>query len=215
MQIWKYTWLFTLIPLITGAVYFHKLNTSHRFLYFFVVTGVATELVVQYLKHFTEIKNNMPVGHTYISVSFIFIALFYLYELKGFINKKVIAGIILLFIIFSITNIIFFQSYYDYPSTTGAITALFLVVFSILLFSKIMTEGKIKYLSQSSLIWINTAVLINYAGNFFFYILFNMLLDYSTEFITKTLQFFKVLYVLFYVLLAAGLWKAGTRKTTH
>jgi hypothetical protein len=78
-----------------------------------------------------------------------------------------------------------------------------------------MTEGKIKYLSQSSLIWINTAVLINYAGNFFFYILFNMLLDYSTEFITKTLQFFKILYVLFYVLLAAGLWKAGTRKTTH
>jgi hypothetical protein len=202
--------LSTFLPFITGAVYFRKLNISHRFLYFFVVTGFVTELIVQYMKIFTEIKNNMPLGHLYISVSFIFIAIFYLHELKEYVNKKVIAGIIILFEVFSILNILFFQSYYDYPSVTGATSALILVVLSILLFSKIMSEGKIKQLSQSSLIWINTAVLIYYAGNFFFYVLFNLILNYSTDFIFKILNFFKILYVLFYGMLAVGFRKAAT-----
>jgi hypothetical protein len=163
------------------------------------------------MKIFTEIKNNMPLGHLYISVSFIFIAIFYLHELKEYVNKKVIAAIIILFELLSILNILFFQSYFDYPSITGATGALILVVFSILLFSKIMSEGKIKHLSQSSLIWINTAVLIYYAGNFFFYILFNMILNYSKEFIFTILNFFKILYVLFYGMLAIGFWKAATK----
>ncbi len=154
----------------------------------------------------------MPLGHIYISLSFVFIAIFYLHELKGYIYKKAITGVIILFEVFSIVNIIFFQSYYDYPSATGATSALFLVVFSILLFSKIMTEGKIKILSQSSLIWINTAVLIYYSGNFFFYILFNLILEFSVDFINITLNFFKILYALFYCLLAVGFWKAGTMQ---
>lgn len=212
MLIWKYTWMFSIVPFILGSVYFHKLNTSHRFLYFFVVTGVATEIISQYLRKFTEIYNNMPLGHLYISLSFIFVAIFYFHELKGFINKKALMGVIISFIIFSILNLIFFQSYYDYPSTTGATSALILVVFSILLFSKIMTEGTIKILSKSSIIWINTAILINYAGNFFFYILFNLMLVHAREYIHSTLNFFKIMYILFYFLLAAGFWKAGTNQ---
>jgi hypothetical protein len=212
MSIWKYTWLSTLLPFIIGAVYFRKLNISHRFLYFFVVTGFITELLTQYLRYFTQLQNNMPLGHIYISLSFIFMAVFYLHELKGYINRKVITGVIFSYVIFSIVNIIFFQSYFDYPSTTGAISALILVVFSILLFSKIMKEGKIKILSQSSVIWINTAVLIYYAGSFFFFTLFNLILKYSAHFIYVSLYLFKVLHVLFYLSLAIGLWKAGTNK---
>ncbi|MFW6371758.1 MAG: hypothetical protein ACOC10_11210 [Bacteroidota bacterium] len=212
MQSWKYTWFSIFIPVIVGAVFYRKLNISHRYLYFFILIGFFTELITKYLRYFTEVKNNMPVGHMYISLSFIFIAIFYLHELKGYLNQKVIAFIIILFGLFSILNILFLQSYYDYPSVAGATSALILVLFSILLFSKIMNEGKIKHLSQSSLIWINTAVLIYYSGNFFFYILFNLILNHSIEFINKTLNFFKILYVIFYFLLAMGLWKAGTRK---
>lgn len=211
MPIWKYFWLFSFLPFISGTVFFRKLNISHRFLYFFAVTGVVTEIIAQYLRSYTEVNNNMPLGHTYITLSFIFIAMFYFYELKGHINKRIIPGIIIVFVIFSIINIFYFQSYYDYPSATGATSALILVVFSILLFSSIMAEGKIKHLSHSSLIWINTAVLIYYAGNFFFYILFNLILNHSTDFINKTLNFFKILYAIFYCLLAVGFWKAGTK----
>ena len=211
MSIWKFTSLSILFPVITGAVFFRRLSISHRYLYFFVLTGFITETIAFYLKYFTGIKNNMPVGHTYISLSFVFIAMFYLHELQGYVNKKVIAGTTIVFVLFSILNVLFFQSYFDYPSLTAAISALILVVLSILLFSKVMTEGKIKHLSQSSLIWINTAVLIYYAGSFFYNILFNLMLSYSTVFLIKALSFFKILYVTFYFLLTIGFWKAGTK----
>ena len=214
MLFWKHTWLFIFLPLISGTIFYTKLSTSHRYLYLFTVIGVISELISQYLRIFTDTKNNMPLGHIYISISFIFIAIFYLHEFKGYIKNRLIVTIIILFEILSIINIIFFQSYYDYPSTTGATSALILVVFAILMFSKIMSEGKIKTLSQASLIWINTAVLFYYAGNFFFYILFNLILNYSTGFISKTINFFKILYALFYFLLATGFWKAGRWQTT-
>jgi hypothetical protein len=214
MVIWKVTWLSVFLPVICGAIFYRKLSISHRFLYFFVITGFITELLTQYLRYFTPLQNNMPLGHIYISLSFIFIAIFYLHELKGYINKKAVTGIIVSYVIFSIVNLIFFQSYFDYPSTTGAISALILVVFSILLFSKIMKEGRIKILSQSSVIWINTAVLIFYAGSFFFFTLFNLILKYSTHFIYISLYLFKALYVLFYLALTIGFWKAGTKQAS-
>ncbi len=208
MLINKFLWYSIFIPLLAGTFYFRRLNLSHKYLYGFVITGVCTEITSRILKMVLEIKNNMPLGHVYISVSFIFIALFYLHELKGFIKKKIIIWTIVIFELFSILNVIFFQSYYSYPSITGAASALFLVVFAILLFTRIMIEGKIKKLSQSSLIWINSAVLIYYSGNFFFYILYNYILSYSQEFIIRALNFFTLLYLLFYVFIAIGFLKA-------
>lgn len=215
MLINKVLWYSIFIPLVVGAIYFRRLNLSHKYLYGFVITGVLTEVISRIMKNILEVKNNMPLGHSYISVSFIFIAIFYLYELKGFINQKIIMWIIIVFELFSILNVIYFQSYYSYPSITGAASALFLVAFAILLFTRIMVEGRIKILSQSSLIWINSAVLIYYAGNFFFYILYNFILNYSRDFIIRALNFFAILYLLFYILIAIGFWKAGTNQRTY
>lgn len=204
----KILWYSIFFPFVLGSFYYPRLRFSHKMLYGFICVGVLTELSSRFLKKVFEIKNNMPLGHLYISISFIFIALFYLLELKGFLNRKIIIATIILFEFFSILNVTFFQSYYSYPSITGATSALILVAFSIILFTKIIVEGKIKILSQSSLIWINTAVLIYYAGNFFFYVLYNFILSYSREFTIQTLYFFAVLNFIFYALIAFGIWKA-------
>ncbi len=156
----------------------------------------------------------MPLGHLYISISFIFLALFYMHELKGLINKKIILAIIILFELFCLTNVILFQSYLSYPSVPGALSALILVTFAVFLFASILREGKIKKLSDSSLIWINSAVLLYFSGNFFFYTLYNFILNYSSEFLFRVLDFFRILNAVFYILIAIGLWKAGQQKQT-
>jgi hypothetical protein len=209
MNLSKYVWWVIFIPLIVGGIYYTKLSRSHKYIYWFIVFGTFIEIINKLLRKFLHIKNNMPLGHFYITVSFIFLALFFLFELKNFVSKKVIAGIIILFVLFSLYIILFIQSYLDYPSISGAVSALLLVSFSILLYANVMREGKIKVLSDSSLIWINSAVLIYYSGNFFFYILFNLFLQYSREFLIKTLNFFSILNFIFYILLAVGLYKAG------
>ena len=183
-------------------------------MYWFIVVGTLTELTNKALKKMFEIKNNMPLGHFYISLSFIFLALFYLYELENFINKKFIIAIIVLYEIFCLYNVFFFQGHLAYPSLPGALSALLLVTFAILKFANIMKEGKIQVLADSSVIWINSAVLLYFASNFFFYSLYNFILSYSREFLLRVLNFFLILNVIFYVLIAIGLWKAGKQKQT-
>lgn len=212
MALNKFLWAFIFLPLIIGFFQYKKLNKSHRFLYGFIILGTLTELGNKTIKEFFVIKNNMPLGHLYISLSFIFLALFYMCELKGLINKKIIIAIIILYELFCLQNVILFQSHLSYPSIPGAISALLLITFAIFLFANILRESKIRVLSESSLIWINSAVLLYYSGNFFFYTLYNFILSYSNEFLFRTLDFFRILNAIFYILIAIGLWKAGRKK---
>jgi hypothetical protein len=214
MALNKFIWAIIFIPLVVGLFHYKKLTRSHRFLYWFIVVGTLTELANKTLKEIFVMKNNMPLGHLYISISFIFLALFYLFELKSFINKKIIIAVIILYELFCLHNVIFFQSHLAFPSLPGAISSLLLVAFSVLLFAYIMREGEIQVLTDSSLIWINSAVLLYFAGNFFYYSLFNLMLNYSHEFLIRTFIFFSILNSIFYILIAIGLWKAAQRKQT-
>lgn len=214
MSLTKILWLFIFIPLVVGFIQFKKLTISHRFLYGFIVFGTLTELVNKISREIFVIENNMPLGHLYISVSFLFLALFYLYELKNLINKKILIAIIILYEFFCLYNVIQFKNHFSYPSVPGALSALILVSFAILLFTNIMRESKIQALEDSSLIWINSAVLLYFAGNFFFYTLYNFILSNSHQFLIQIIDFFRILNVIFYVLIAIGLWKAGKQKQT-
>jgi hypothetical protein len=214
MMLNKYVWYIIFLPLVVGGMYYTRLRKSHKFLYWFIVCGTLTEITSKLLRKLLHVKNNMPLGHFYITASFILLALFFLYELKDFINKKVIGGIIALYVLFSAYNILFIQSHLAFPSISGALSALLLVSFAILLYANVMREGKIKVLSESSVIWINSAVLIYYSGNFFFYMLYNFILHYSREFLIRTLNFFAILILFFYIMISIGFYKAGKNKYT-
>jgi hypothetical protein len=154
----------------------------------------------------------MPLGHIYIPVSFLLASLFCSTRLKGFISEKIIAGITVIFILFSTVNSFFIQSYYSFPSYSGAIGALILIGFSILLFARIMAEANIKKLANEPAVWINSGILIYYTSNFFFYILYNILLENSVEFLLQTIFIFNIFYVIFYILIAIGFWKSKSYK---
>ncbi len=71
-----------------------------------------------------------------------------------------------------------------------------------------MLEAKIMKLADEPLIWINTALLIYFTGNLFFYILFNVILEASRAFSKITVQYYSGLMALFYILIAIGFFKA-------
>lgn len=215
MVLSKFIWAVIFLPFFVGLIQYKKLTRSHKFLFYFIVAGTLTELTNKALKQFFVIKSNMPLGHLYISISFIFLALFYLYELKNFIDKKIIIATIVLFELFSLHNVILFQSHMKFPSVPGAVSSVLMITLAILLFANIMRESNIKVLSDSSLVWINSAIILYYSGNFFYYTLFNFILSYSREFMDRTFVFFAILNSIFYILIAIGLWKAGQTKATR
>ncbi len=78
-----------------------------------------------------------------------------------------------------------------------------------------MVDAKIGQLSKESLIWINTGILIYYSGNLFYYILFNLFLDYSHEFLKSIGIYVISLNALFYILIAIGFWKVKKGDVTR
>jgi len=206
MHIYKFSWIVIFIPLILGLIKYKQLDKSLKIVFYFVLFGTATEVFTKIYSTFF-FKNTMPIGHVYITLSFLIMGLFYFNELKAYVNKKIIVGLIFLFEIFSVINVIFIQSIFDFANITGAIGAMILFLFSIVLFSKVMTEAKIEKLSKEPILWINTAVLIYYSGNFFYYVLFNYSLTISMEFATTTVKFAMGLNILFYLFVAVGFLK--------
>ncbi len=150
----------------------------------------------------------MPQAHIYSLITLLFLGFFYINIFYKFTNKKILYSIILAFTIYSIGNAFFIQSIWDYPSVPSSIKALIIIIFSILYFHKTMVEAKIEKLFHEPLIWINTAILFYFTGTLFFYILFNINLEFSVPFTKVTIFYLKISNVLLYILVSIGFWKS-------
>ena len=189
MFIFKINALTNLLAFIVGFIYFKYFSKEIKIVFYFVAFGIATEIFTRFYKHFW-MQNTGPIGHFYFPVAFFIMGIFFLTTLKGFIRPAYILTLIISFEILSLINVVFIQDLYEFPSLTGSIGAMILFLFSVAFFTKVMTEAKILKLSQEPLIWINSAVLIYYTGNFIFYALLNYANNHSREFALLTLMFF-------------------------
>lgn len=118
-----------------------------------------------------------------------------------------VIGIVSAFVLFCIVNFIFIQDIWLFPSVPGAIGSFLIVTFAVLLFYRIMTEARIDKLSTEPIIWFNSAFLFYFTANFFFYTLFNFSVNYSNEFARGTVFVYRIVNVVFYVLLCLSFWK--------
>ncbi|MGM0621568.1 MAG: hypothetical protein ACQETJ_11030 [Bacteroidota bacterium] len=191
------------IAFLAGLYSFRGLNKSLKILFIFTGLAFVTEISGSALIA-AGIKNTIPGLHFYIILEFFLWALFYKSVLHPFFHKKIIIAIIILFESYAIINLLFIQDLFTMPNLVRSVEGLLLVLFSILLFSKFMVESKHPEIQKEPIIWINTAVLIYFSGNFFFNILFNLILENSREFSKVTTYFFTGLNGLFYFLIAFG-----------
>ena len=176
-----------------------------KFLLSFVCFAFITELTLIILVK-AGINDTRPGVHFYVMIEFFLLMLFFSRLLKGFINVKLIWVIIIFFEIYCVVNIIAIRGLHDYPNFASAIENLILIVLSVLLFSKIMIEARLKKLSKEPLIWFNSAILIYFASNFFFNIIYNTILEFSMFFLKQIANFYNIMNVLFYLLIAIGFW---------
>lgn len=200
-----------LIVFIVGLFHYRKFSIGMRYVFYFVLLGGISEIsVILYKAHIEQ--NTMPIGHLYFTLSITILCFYYLCVLKGYVSKWITHSIVVGFATFAIVNPILIQSLQDYPNLLGAMGAIILVIFSILLFSRIISEAKIVKLRDDPMIWINSAVLFFYSGSFFYNILFNQIVDYSIEFAKLMTQLYAVFNIIFYGLIGIGFLKV--RKQT-
>jgi len=190
------------IAFLTGLYCFRSLTKSLKIIFIFTAFAFLTEISVSIA--IAAGFQTTPALHFYIIIEFLLWALFYSILLHPFIHKKILTAIIILFEAYVIINLLFIQNLSTMPNFVRSMEGLLLVLFSILLFSKFMVENKHREIQKEPIIWINTAVLIYFSGNFFFNILFNLILENSREFSRITSYYFSGLNGLFYLLIAFG-----------
>lgn len=192
-----------LLTILAGIYAFRYLDKKLKLLFYYAIAGFCTELLIWLLLK-AGVKNNTPGLHFYIMFEVAIWALFYAEYLKGFVHRKYILAVVVLFEFYCIVNFIFIQDLKSYPFTR-TVEDLLMILFAVLLFLKIMVEAKIEKLTQSPLIWINTVVLLYFAGNFFYNIVFVHLLVVDRIFLLSTAVYiFGFFNFLYYAGIATG-----------
>lgn len=201
MSILKISILFNYAAFIIGCIQFKYFTKEIKSFFYFVVFGVITETYTKF-HQFYWMKNTMPIGHFYYPVSTLILGLFYLRVLRNFISPVYILTILVAFTAYSIINTIFIQGFFEFASTVASIGALIIFLFSVAFFTKIMVEAKITKLSAEPLVWINSVLLFYYAGNFFYYTLYNLRMLASMEIAMIAVRLFGVINLVLYVVIS-------------
>jgi len=205
--IFKINAITNLIAFIIGCFHFKYFSKELKIVFYFVAFGFATELFTRFYKLFLSQNTNL-IGYFYFPIAFLIMGIFFLMVLKSFIKPVYILSLIISFEVFSVVSFLLTNDLVKFPTLTGSIGAIILFLFSVAVFTKIMAEAKITKLSQEPLVWINSAILFYYTGNFIYYVLINRAMNYSMEFAILVAKFFSFLNILFYFIIAVGFWKA-------
>ena len=203
-------WTSILIPFFIGILRYKYFGKGLRTLFYFVCYGTLQEVTVRILIE-SGVENTLPASHLYMLVSTLILGLFFAEILHGTISKKIIYGIVGVFELFCIGDILFFESLDRYPALGQAVGTIMILCFVLTYFYKVMVEAEIKNLAKEPLIWINVGMLFYFAGNLFANLLFNIILEYSREFSKITIYYFSGLNALFYITIAIGFWKTKAK----
>lgn len=201
MSVLKISILLNYAAFTIGCIQYKYFTREIKTIFYFVVFGVITETYTKFHQFFL-MKNTMPIGHFYYPASTLILGLFYLQALRNFIKPVYILTILITFITYSIVNTLFIQGLFEYASLVASISALIVFLFSVTLFTKIMVDAKITKLSAEPIIWINSVLLIYYAGNFFYYTLYNLRMLASMEIAILAVKFFAVLNLILYLVIS-------------
>lgn len=195
---------------VTQALFFGSLFYKHfdkllKLIFYFVCLAVFTEslsLIIIYSFHGTTIW----ITHFYVMFEFFLWAMFYWYLLKPYVKRNLYWSVVIIFEIYCILNMIFFQDIFTEYSTTRAVECILILALSIITFQRIMVENKIVNLLREPIIWINSAVILYFSSSIFFHLLFNVLLIEDVEFLKKSGYLFMADNTIFYVLLSIAFY---------
>jgi len=202
---WYSSYLYTFPPLIAGIVRYRYLTSGLKWIFWFVVFATIIQLTSRVLVRTGYY--NVPLMHVYVPIKFLFYSMAYRHFLAGFIPVKIIYGVAAAFLSFSLINTLFIQSVSQYNSIVRAVGSLLIVVYTILYFIKALRELNIPILHKEPLVWFNAAALVNFSGNFFVFILSNMLLNHSTQLSLISWRVNSIIGSLFYIAIAIAFWK--------
>lgn len=201
-----------LIALLVGTYYFFRIKNRFLYLYIYALIGFSTDLLSQVLIK-SGSQNILWISHWYFPLEFVLITIFYIPVLAPVITRRWMLGIIAVFLLFSIMNVLFLQELSQH-SQMRIYSSLILVVFSLLYFSDTLRKASIPRLSSEPMIWINASVLIHYSSIFFYNLLANSIIRLTRDSALLFVSINGYIIAFFYLMIGLSFWLEGRKHNT-
>lgn len=165
------------------------------------------ELVSTWL--FYQKKNNLFLLHIFTIEEFVLVTVFYSLLLKEYISPKVFRVITVLFVLFSVYNSFFIQSFTKNNTYARSIEGLFIIAYTIIYFYKSLDEtGSNRQKNRATFLWISSGFLLYFAYSVLLFTLSNFIRGVEYRQLRLNLWAINALFsILLYIQISIGLWK--------
>jgi len=160
----KYFFIVNYFFLIVFAVFYNWKYIGNFYLklfIYFIIYSFLTEVIGAYFAYYLKISSNF-IYNTWSIIYHLFYAFFFLSGVASLLKRKVIMGIIISYILFSIVNILFFRDYFDQMLLNNILFGSILIVFVIMIYySELLSGDAILNIRHSLFFWISVGVLLS------------------------------------------------------
>jgi hypothetical protein len=115
--------------------------------------------------------NNLPLFHLFTLIELLFFGWLYEQAFKDVLLKKIVAVLTVLLGVFTVVNSILLESIWTFNSISATAESVYLIVLSLLLFRQLLLQREVMFLDRHPLFWLNSGVLLYFAGNLFVFML--------------------------------------------
>lgn len=199
-----------ILPFTIALIRFKYLTNELKYIWFFILLGIFSELSTRTISYFYPKLNILPGLHLYTIIEFITIGLFYLHFFGAFFSKKLLPIIIIGFVIFAIINAFFIQGITNFNTYARGLEGLLVIGISLLCFNKMLIELDTRDPTKQPIFWINSGFLFYFAGNLFIFILSNFIKE-DNYLLSLAWGMHALLMIILHLFISIGLWQSHRR----
>lgn len=195
-----------LLPLLSSVIVYKRMNKTLKRLSIFILFSTITETLT--IIYFENVWNNIWISHLYTFLQVPLLTWIYSSFIVG-VRRKVMVFSCVLFLMFSIINLIFWEDLTDFNSNQRYFAAVVILMFCFFYFVEVFIEAKIVRIELEHLFWMSSAILIYTAGTLFLFILREELIEALDD---DYWNLNCILNIILNIGLTVSLW-VGTRKS--
>jgi len=195
---------FNWASLVLALIFFARFSKSNKWLSVYLI---LLPFLVLWMNHDAyQHKNNMYLKHILSHFEIFIFSIYFYFLFEKYIFKRLVIGVFVGYVIFSVFDSIYYESFSIYPSNIGFVYSLIVIFFSLLFFFEIYEKGEVLYIERHPHFWINCAFLLYYSGTLLLGLFSNYLMTRIPldKFIYLN-DFFSVMTIVFNVLVCIGL----------
>lgn len=168
---------------VVAALYNHRhLDTVLKILAAYLIVSILVDLGLDIAASYFHVVNNYPALHLFIIATLLFFSVIYY---KAFFTQalKITAVVIsILTLLLLIASLIFVEGMKEYPTIANTLTAVPLIIFSLIYFYQLLNRQEFVHIEKQGLFWVNAGVLFYYSLTIFLFMLFKRLLSINNEY---------------------------------